>query len=107
VVALVLGSAVVVPLHADAGEPPVLPSALDGLPLPDRITAREVTSPLTVRVQVGDTLWGIAAARLPPGAAPAVVDQGWRRIYRHNRSAVGPDPDLLTPGMRLRVSLRR
>jgi hypothetical protein len=39
-------------------------------------------------VRPGDTLWGIAG--------PA-----WPRWYAANRRAVGPDPDLIRPGLRL------
>jgi LysM domain len=53
-------------------------------------------------VRPGDTLWGIAAAHLPPAArSPAAVDRSWRRVYDANRAVVGPDPDLIHPGTRL------
>jgi hypothetical protein len=55
-------------------------------------------------VEVGDTLWDIAAARLAPGERPAAnVHRYWRQIYRANRSAIGADPDLILPGTRLDV----
>jgi nucleoid-associated protein YgaU len=55
-------------------------------------------------VEVGDTLWDIAAARLAPAQRSAVnVHRYWRLIYRANRSAIGPDPDLILPGTRLDV----
>ncbi len=58
--------------------------------------------PYTIRP--GDTLWGIAAARLSPGSrSPASTDRYWRRIYRANRATVGADPDLIHPGARLVV----
>ena len=56
-----------------------------------------------VVVRAGDTLWEIAARALGPGAEPRRVDRYWRRWYAANRPAIGPDPDLLHPGLRLRA----
>jgi nucleoid-associated protein YgaU len=51
-----------------------------------------------------DTLWGIAAARLPAGSgSAATIDRYWRQVYAANRAAVGADPDLIHPGTRLAV----
>lgn len=85
-------------------------AALSGLPLPDRVattppaTARTVArpAPAVVRVRPGDTLWSIAACRLPPAAPAAAIDAAWRRIAAANRDTV-PDPDLILPGTALRV----
>ena len=41
----------------------------------------------------GDTLSGIAGEHHVQG--------GWRRLYAGNRTAIGPDPDLILPGQRL------
>jgi nucleoid-associated protein YgaU len=54
-----------------------------------------------VVVHRGDSLWRIAARSLGPGASDAEVATEWPRWWRANRSAVGPDPDLLRPGTRL------
>jgi LysM domain len=55
-------------------------------------------------IRVGDTLWGIAAAHLPPAKrSAAAVDRYWRQLYRANRAVLGPDPDLIHPGTRLRL----
>jgi nucleoid-associated protein YgaU len=55
-------------------------------------------------VAAGDTLWGIAAARLEPAQrSSASVQRYWHEIYRANRPGVGADPDLIRPGMRLVV----
>ena len=55
-------------------------------------------------VEVGDTLWDIAAAHLVPAERSAAnINRYWRQVYRANRSAIGGDPDLLHPGTRLRV----
>ena len=60
-------------------------------------------------VEVGDTLWDIAAAGLVPAErSVANINRYWRQVYRANRSVIGGDPDLLHPGTRLRVpSFRR
>jgi hypothetical protein len=53
-------------------------------------------------VEAGDTLWDIAAAHLEPvERSAAAIDRYWQQVYRANRSVVGPDPDLIRPGMRL------
>jgi nucleoid-associated protein YgaU len=58
----------------------------------------------THMVRPGDTLWGIAAAHLPPARrSPATIDRYWRQLYHANRAVVGPDPGLIHPGTRLRV----
>lgn len=50
-------------------------------------------------VQAGDTLSGIAA-RL-------AVSGGWPSLYAANRSLIGPDPDLIRPGLALLLPGRR
>ncbi|GGL85955.1 hypothetical protein GCM10011594_02070 [Nakamurella endophytica] len=50
----------------------------------------------------GDTLWAIAARHLPADAGDARIDAEWRRWYVANRDVVGPDPELILPGQRLR-----
>jgi LysM repeat protein len=56
-------------------------------------------------VEAGDTLWGIAAAHLPPSErSVGRIDRYWRQVYRANRPVVGADPDLIHPGTRLEVS---
>jgi hypothetical protein len=57
------------------------------------------------RVLPGESLWSIAASRLPSADA-AEVDRAWRRIYRANRTQVGDDPDLLLPGTTLHLPHR-
>ena len=97
-----LGLAVVAGTTAAAGAGPGGPR-LDGLPLPDRplgsVAPRHGAA--VVAVRPGDTLWGLAAARLPATASDAVIDRTWRGWYAANRHTVGPDPDLLIPGQRL------
>lgn len=118
---LSIAGGLAVPAHADRPAPSPeshTQALLVGLPLPDRTTTTtEWVSSLgtrpapvagrpsadEVRVQPGDTLWGIARDSLPPAAGPAEIDRRWRAIYRANRDAVGADPDLIRPGQRLHL----
>ena len=54
-----------------------------------------------VVVRAGDSLWLIAARRLPSTATTAEVNALTRRLYALNRSTIGDDPDLIFPGMTL------
>lgn len=99
-----LAGGLTAPAHADPG--------LDGLPLPDRASdpaARSTGSTVradtghTLTVRPGDSLWSLAAASLDPAASPADVDRAWRRLYALNRPVIGPDPDLILPGLQLRL----
>lgn len=56
----------------------------------------------TLVVRRGDTLWDIAARHLGPGATDAEIAHAWPLWYAANRSTIGPDPDRLSPGQRLR-----
>jgi hypothetical protein len=79
---------------------------LSGLPLPDRAVAPRRTPPppsRTVVVRRGDCLWSIARHDLPPGATSAEVSARWRAVYAVNRHVIGPDPDVIEPGQRLRL----
>ncbi|MDQ3165733.1 MAG: LysM peptidoglycan-binding domain-containing protein [Actinomycetota bacterium] len=82
---------------------------LQGLPLPDRPAGAwdGGPSPLhrrsgTVVVRPGDTLWSIAARRLGSHPEPGAVARAWPKWYTANRSVIGPDPDLIHPGIELR-----
>src|SRR3954470_21823069 len=117
-----LGSLIVTPCVASPvdgdrrpGPVPVLPGALVGLRVPDRVVGgapparhprpahRRVT-----RVRPGDSLWSIAAGlvRRPTATRVALT---WPALYAANRSVIGADPDLIHPGTRLVVpaALRR
>jgi resuscitation-promoting factor RpfA len=61
----------------------------------------------TVVVRHGDTLWDIARRHLPPGAGAGEIARAWPRWYAANRRVIGPDPNLIVPGMRLRVPVAR
>ena len=59
---------------------------------------RTWTAPVTVRtytVRAGDNLSVVAMRHRYPG--------GWQRLYAHNRTTVGQDPDLIHPGQVLRL----
>ena len=132
-VAAVLGAGLLVtPAEAAAPVPPCVVTALvlDGHapdptlvpetpPSPDWVPQAPVRRPqpdpaLLVRphrsdddpevvVRRGDTLWDIAARHLGAGAGAAEVARAWPRWYAANRSVIGPEPDLIRPGQRLRV----
>jgi len=57
----------------------------------------------TIVVVRGDTLWGIAARHLAPGATNAQIATAWPRWYAANVAVIGPDPNLLLPGQELAV----
>jgi nucleoid-associated protein YgaU len=101
------GAALVTPAQAHGDHSAAQESRLDGLTLPDRMSGperpRPAAAPRTVVVRPGDTLWAIAADRLPTGAALAAVDRAWRSLYTANRAVIGPDPDLIRAGAELRL----
>lgn len=77
------------------------------LPLPDRpLSSAPTVQEHSLRVRRGDTLWAIAARRLPDGATNAEIARAWPRWFRANRDRVGPDPHLIRSGTRLRVPAR-
>lgn len=79
------------------------PGQVINLPSPDAIgQQRETTAapgedrtPVYV-VRAGDTLWNIAVQYYQNGRL-------WRHIYNANRGLIGPNPDKLEAGMRLRI----
>jgi hypothetical protein len=78
-------------------------ASLSGLPLPDRAVAGAVRDRRTVLVRPGDTLWSLAARDLPADSPDARIAARWHAIYTANRSLIGPDPDVIVPGLRLRL----
>ena len=54
-------------------------------------------------VQPGDSLWLLAQSQLAPHAADGAVQSLTARLYALNRSLIGDDPDLILPGMTLRL----
>lgn len=108
------------PAHAGDGSGK---SPLDGLPLPERATTTTHVSrvfaraashheraeppgrrpPALVVVRPGDTLWALARAGLPPSRGDDEVAARVHEIHQANRTVIGPDPDLIRPGQRLRM----
>ncbi|NPC95940.1 LysM peptidoglycan-binding domain-containing protein [Nocardioides sp. zg-DK7169] len=96
---------------------------LAGLPLPDRATGgiggiagigerQGPDAPVpamtahTVVVAPGDSLWSLARADLVAQRAPSdspAVEAHVRRLHELNRDRIGPDPDVIHPGQRLRM----
>lgn len=58
-------------------------------------------------VHPGDSLWALAAHRLPADATDGAIETTWQDWYQHNRSVIGPDPDLLAPGLILTIPSER
>jgi nucleoid-associated protein YgaU len=87
--------------HPDPHEPGAA-AVVAGLPLPDRAEDAGALDEQVV-VRSGDTLWALAERGLPPKADEAAVTARWHRIYDLNRDRIGPDPDLIQPGQRLRL----
>jgi LysM domain len=52
-------------------------------------------------VRRGDTLWDIAARHLGPAATAVDISREWPAWYDTNRAVIGPDPDLIRPGVLL------
>lgn len=79
-----------------AGADPPRPS-----PVPEPVGPQHTVDAV---VRAGDTLWAIAERELrAAGAVPTAraVAQRWPAWWAANRDAVGGDPDLITPGLRL------
>ncbi|GGY04201.1 transglycosylase SLT domain-containing protein [Streptomyces djakartensis] len=57
--------------------------------------ANQPAKSVTYTVAKGDTLYGIADKYDVPG--------GWKQLYKDNRAAVGADPKLIHPGLKLKV----
>jgi resuscitation-promoting factor RpfA len=49
-------------------------------------------------VRRGDTLWDIAARHLGPGATAVDISREWPAWYDANRTVIGSDPGLISPG---------
>jgi nucleoid-associated protein YgaU len=64
--------------------------------------AHAVRHPSAVVVRPGDSLWRIAARSLRPRSSAPAIAAAWPTWWAANRSVVGPDPNLIVPGQRLR-----
>jgi resuscitation-promoting factor RpfA len=56
-----------------------------------------------VVVRRGETLWDIAARHLGTGATDGEIAVEWPHWFTANRAVIGPNPDHLVPGERLRA----
>jgi hypothetical protein len=90
------GDARYAPLDWPVGDPPPAPR-------PQSRADRSADEPVLVRP--GDSLWRLAATELEAatGSVPsaAAVAVAWPHWWAANREAVGADPDLIRPGMKL------
>ena len=83
---------------------PVLSFALSGLQLPDLPAEQPTTARKSAVVRIvrrGDSLWLIARGTLSPAASASTVCRRVDALYAANRAVIGPDPDLIFPGMEL------
>lgn len=81
----------------------------DGTPIglgPLRPPVRSSSSG-TVVVRPGDCLWSLAAQHLGPEATEVAIAAEWPRWYAANADVIGDNPDLLVPGLRLRIPSAR
>lgn len=60
-------------------------------------------APLLHSVIHGDSLWGIAAGRLPSTASDQEIDREWRSIYALNKVLIGSNPSMIFPGQVLEL----
>ena len=100
VVALTAGAG---PALAASGADPAqsMPVAVAGLPFPARAMDLPAQSHRVVAVRPGDSLWTIAARRLPADASDREITEGWQELYARNRGVIGDDPSLIRPGQQL------
>ncbi|WP_175410729.1 LysM peptidoglycan-binding domain-containing protein [Streptomyces sp. TRM64462] len=75
--------AVAKPAAAPAAAPAALPRA---------------ATPVTYAVVAGDTLYGIATDHSVSG--------GWKKLYEDNKKAIGDDPSLIRPGLKLTIGAK-
>jgi len=90
------------PSHALDDEP----TPLEGLTvptLPSTGPTEAAPPPAVMVVRPGDCLWRLAERSLPAGATPAHIARVVARLHALNRHEIGPDPDLIRPGLRLRL----
>ncbi len=79
--------------------PPSSPAPPDASPGAAGVGEVAPTPASSYAVAPGDCLWSIAARRLGPGATNRSIDRGWRAIYAANQPTIGPDPNLIFPGL--------
>ncbi|MFC0581328.1 LysM peptidoglycan-binding domain-containing protein [Micrococcoides hystricis] len=72
-----------------------------GAPHPEQ--PRRAQSETTHVVVQGQSLWSIAQEELGPDATEARIQARWQQWYHVNRKAIGPNPNLIMPGMVLQT----
>jgi murein DD-endopeptidase MepM/ murein hydrolase activator NlpD len=93
------GAALALPLMGAAGAHAAAPAAsvseevATSVPVATKKDAVEPTGARTYTVKTGDSLSEIAEERHVTG--------GWEKLYQDNRSAIGSDPSLIHPGLKL------
>jgi Tfp pilus assembly protein FimV len=114
--AVVTTSPSLAPVPAPIVAPPALPLLLDldrpDVKAPKPQATPAVPAPVTTpaqpptrryEVRPGDTLWALAAARLPANSSPQQITRGWQEWYLANHQQIGPDPGFLLVGETLLV----
>ena len=81
--------------------PPHITSVATAAPRPAQAHASTPAPTGDIVVRPGDSLWRLAAERLPQDADDATIAHTWQRLYAANHDVVGADPDLILPGQRL------
>ncbi len=89
------------PLRTPLLDPEFLPS--DSLIRPRSLDQSAGSAPLLHSVIHGDSLWGIAAGRLPSTASDQEIDLEWRSIYALNKVLIGSNPSMIFPGQILEL----
>jgi len=89
-------------LVAHAASAPPVTAEVRGQAPTAHLPSTAASGPWVV-VAPGDTLWALARSHLRRGASDAEIARAWPRWYAANRSTIGPDPNLISPGMRLRA----
>ncbi|MDQ0752801.1 murein DD-endopeptidase MepM/ murein hydrolase activator NlpD [Streptomyces africanus] len=94
------GAALALPLMGAAGAHAATPQstpekAVQSAPAAGKKAAEKATGARSYTVRAGDCLAKIADEQN--------VDGGWKKLYADNRDAVGDDPSLIHPGLRLAI----
>ncbi|MFH9002497.1 peptidoglycan DD-metalloendopeptidase family protein [Streptomyces afghaniensis] len=94
------GAALALPLMGAAGAHAATPQsapekAVQSAPAAEKKAAEKATGARSYTVRAGDYLAKIADEQH--------VDGGWKKLYSDNRDAVGDDPSLIHPGLKLSI----
>jgi LysM repeat protein len=64
-------------------------------------TTQTNSPPPPYTVKPGDSLWRIAVNRLPGNSSALAISVEWQKLWAANIVTIGPNPDLIRPGVRL------